>query len=141
MREYVPGDDLGRVVWAAVAKTGRMLVRESEQGITDRVSIVLDTDATHHSPGRPSDTFELAVRVAASLGARHLKDGFSVTMTTNEARLGTMLRGSRARIELLDGLAQVDLGHTPLKGLGNDLLADSRRGAHFAIITPHVDRD
>ena len=141
MREYVPGDDLRRVVWSAVAKTGRMLVRESEQGITDHVSIVLDTDAEWHSPGRPSDTFELAVKVAASLGARHLKDGFSVTLTANDERLGTSLRGSRARLTLLDALARVDLTRTPLKTVADDLIGDSRRGAHFAVITPHVDRD
>src|SRR3954447_3153287 len=115
MREYVPGDDLRRVVWAAVAKTGRMLVRESEQGITDHVSIVLDTDVDHHSPGRPSDTFEMAVKVAASVGGRHLKDGFSMSLTTNEERLATMLRGTRARLTYLDALARVDMGHAPLK--------------------------
>jgi uncharacterized protein (DUF58 family) len=141
MREYVPGDDLRRVVWAAVAKTGRMLVRESEQGITDHVSIVLDTDAEWHSPGRPSETFEMAVRVAASLGSRHLKDGFSVTLSANDGRLGKDLRGSRARMLLLDSLARVDMSETPLKSAGDNLIADSRRGTHFVVITPHVDRD
>jgi uncharacterized protein (DUF58 family) len=141
MRDYVPGDDLRRVVWSAVAKTGRMLVRESEQGITDRVTIVLDTLRQWHSPGDPSSTFELGVRVAASIGAHHIKDGFSVNLSTNEGRLASNLRGPRARIEFLDGLARVDMGSAPLTAVGGDLIADSRHGAHFVIVTPHVDKD
>ena len=141
MREYVPGDDLRRVVWAAVARTGKMMVRESEQGITDYVSIVLDTDREWQSPGRPSETFEMGVRVAASLGTRHLKDGFAVSLTTNEGRLATSLRGGRARLTFLDELARVDMSSARLQGVAQELITDGRRGAHFVIVTPHVDRE
>src|SRR5205823_11836215 len=78
MRDYVPGDDLRRVVWKAVARTGKLLVREAEQGITDQINILLDTDPEWHRAGDPSDTFETAVRVAASAGVGHLRNGFSV---------------------------------------------------------------
>ena len=140
MRDYVPGDDLRRVVWSAVAKTGRMLVRESEQGITDRVSILLDTDREWHKPGNPSDTFETAVRVAASIGVRHIKDGFNVNLSTNEERLARNLRGPRSRYTLLDELAKVDMGKAPLTSIGPLLADDARSGSHFVIITPHVDK-
>ena len=96
MREYVPGDDLRRVVWSAVAKTDRMLVRESEQGITDRISIFLDTHREWHSTGDPSDTFETGVKAAASLGVHHLADGYSVSLLSNDRRLATSLRGTQA---------------------------------------------
>jgi uncharacterized protein (DUF58 family) len=141
MREYVPGDDLRRVVWAAVARTGRMMVRESEQGITDYVSIVLDTDRDWHSPERPSETFEMAVRVAASFGKRHIKDGFSVSLTTNDGRLASSLRGGRAGMTYLDHLARVEMSATPLRNVSRDLISDSRRGAHFVIVTTHVDKE
>jgi uncharacterized protein (DUF58 family) len=140
MRDYVRGDDLRRVVWSAVAKTGRMLVRESEQGITDRVSIVLDTNREWHKPGEPSDTFETAIRVAASIGVRHLSDGFSVNLSTNDKRLGENLRGPRARYAMLDELAFVGMSKTPLSAISQTLLADARRGSHFVIVTPHLDQ-
>src|SRR5205085_8274524 len=57
MRDYVPGDDPRRIVWTAMARTGKYLVRESEQGITDRVTLVLDNERRAHSPGYPSETF------------------------------------------------------------------------------------
>jgi uncharacterized protein (DUF58 family) len=142
MRDYVPGDDLRRVVWSAVAKTDRMLVRESEQGITDRVSIIIDTDREWHSPGDPSDTFETAIKAAASLGAHHLGEGFSVSLLAGGNRLATRLRGGAAsRIALLDELARLELNRYPLRDAGADMLTEARRGSHLVILTPHLDRE
>jgi len=140
MRDYVQGDDLRRVVWTAVAKTGRMLVRESEQGISDRVCIFLDTARDWHMPGDPSETFEAGVRVAASLCTRHVSDGFAVSLHTNDDVLAAGVRGPSARFTLLDHLAQVQLSSSPLKNTGPRLLSESRRGAHFVVISPHLDR-
>jgi uncharacterized protein (DUF58 family) len=140
MRDYVPGDDLRRVVWTAYAKTGRLLVRESEQGITDRVVIVVDTDAEWHSPGEVSDTFETAVRVAASAGVQHLEDGFSVTLMSNEGILAHGLRGATAHLTLLDRLARIELGKTPLVEVGFSLLQEARNRPHVLIVTPHVGK-
>lgn len=148
MRDYVNGDDPRRIVWRATARTldpvtgaGRYLVREAEQGITDRVTLILDTDARHHSPGDPSDTFELAVRAVASLGVRHLTDGFSVTVETNQGRLSESLRGARSRIPLLDALARVRRQRGTLEATLDRLLTDPRRNMHNVLVTPHVDAE
>ena len=139
MRDYVPGDDLRRVVWKAVARTGKMLVREAEQGITDRINIVIDTDADWHRVGDPSDTFEAAVRVAASVGAGHLKNGFSVSLDCNGSTLAENLRGPRARILLLDELARVQQETEPLFKALDRLLLRNSRSAHNVIVTPRFD--
>lgn len=139
MRRYAPGDDLRRVVWRAVARTGRVMVREFEQGITDRVAIVLDTDRRHHSVGDPSDTFEAAVRTAASLGVRYLKDGFAVSVETNGATLAGSLRGVRARTDLLDALARLQREATPLGEAVERVVRGARRDVHHLVITPHLD--
>ena len=139
MRDYVPGDDLRRIVWKAVARTGKLLVRESEQGITDRIVIVLDTDQEWHSPGRPSETFEYSVQLAASVGAYHLNEGFSVTLEGNGAEMAKALRGPRARIALLDELAKVQLERAPLTEGIERLLRRSRSDSHTVVITPHLD--
>lgn len=139
MRDYVTGDDLRRVVWRAVARTGRMLTRESEQGITDQVQIVVDTERAHHSPGQPSDTFEAAVRAAASLSVRHLRDGFSVTVHGSDGVLGQPARGDRGRIPVLDALAAVTPTATPLVRTLERLLTSARRDTHTIVITPRLD--
>jgi uncharacterized protein (DUF58 family) len=141
MRDYVLGDDLRRVVWRASARTGRLLVRESEQGITDRVVVLLDTDRAWHRPGEVSDTFEVAVRCAASLGVHHLQDGFSVGLEANSRRLAVDLRGPRARIPMLDELARVQRDAAPLRDAVDRVLRVRAGLAHHVVITPRLDAD
>ena len=148
LREYVNGDDPRRINWLATARTGgtadgtgRYLVRESEQGITDRVRLVLDTDVAEHSPGDPSETFERSVQVMASLGVKHLADGFSVAMEGGSGPLAKGLRGSRSRIPLLDKLAEVQPERAPLSGVLDRLFLDPQRSTHNVIVTPHLDRE
>jgi uncharacterized protein (DUF58 family) len=146
MRDYVNGDDPRRIVWRKSAQTldpesdtGRYLVRESEQGITDRVTLLLDTDRRAHSDGEPSDTFELAVRAAASLGVRHLDDGFSLSLMAGTVRLGAEWRGRRSQIPLLDALAKVQTDDASLPDLLDGVLA-TRRNSHFVVLTPSISQ-
>jgi len=140
MREYKPGDDLRRIVWRATARTGKVMVREAEQGITDRITIVLDNDRVAHSHDGAgfSDSFETGVRAAASLGIRHLREGYEVTIETNAGPLVRPLRKGTAQLTLLDALARVDTSRTPLTGAITRLLASPSRGAHNVFITPRL---
>jgi uncharacterized protein (DUF58 family) len=138
MREYVRGDDMRRIVWSAFARTEKLLVREFEQGISERIAIVIDTDAEWNSPGNPSDTFETAVRVAASVGVKHIKDGFTVELEANYATLGAF-RGPRARLLFLDELARLHLGKEPLSDAMDRMARARRRDAHVVLITSHFD--
>lgn len=147
MRDYVSGDDPRRIVWRATARTldletgtGRYLVREAEQGITDRVNIFLDTNRESHSPGETSETFELAVRAAASLGVKHLKDGFGVSVWGNGEGLAVGLRGHRAQLSLLDKLAGIERDEVPLVAALERLMLDRSGRTHNIVITPAIDR-
>lgn len=139
MRDYVPGDDPRRIVWRAVARTGRYLVREAEQGITDRVMLIIDTDLAHHAKAVPSDTFEASIRAAASLGVRHLKDGFAVTLESSQGRVADGLRGQRMQMAFLDKLARMQPGSSPLVEALGRVLVEPRRDMHNILITPHLD--
>ncbi|HXA43103.1 MAG TPA: DUF58 domain-containing protein [Candidatus Solibacter sp.] len=141
MRDYVRGDDLRRVVWRAFARTGKLLVREFEQGISDRIAVVVDTDADWHSPGVPSDTFETAVRVAASVGVRHIKDGFNVRLLCNYGDLGTSFRGPRARLQYMDQMARLELRKEPLSAALEMLVRGNRRDYHVVLVTPRFDAE
>lgn len=148
MRDYVLGDDPRRINWRATARSldletgeGRYLVREAEQGITDHVNIFLDTSRSAHRPGEPSDTFELAVRAAASLGVKHLRDGFSVTLHTNALVLSRGLRGRRAELPLLDQLAAVERDDVEFATALDRLIVERGSNAHNVVITPDLPRD
>jgi uncharacterized protein (DUF58 family) len=140
MREYAPGDDLRRIVWRASARTGKLMVREAEEGITDSIMLLLDTDRGSHSwDGDHSESFETAVRAAASLGVRHLRDGYQVRNESNAGSLTRALRGAGTSLELLDAYARVDLAREPLSSVVRRLIADPRREAHIVLITPNLD--
>jgi len=138
MRQYVPGDDPRRIVWRAFLRTGEVLVREAEQGITDRVLIVLDDDARVHTQSDPSDTFETAIRAAASLASKHLRDGFSVSVETSNARLTPAVRGTTARMLVLDGLARATLHREPLGNALRRMVSEPRRDAHTILVAPRL---
>jgi uncharacterized protein (DUF58 family) len=141
MREYVDGDDPRRIVWRAVARYDKYLVREAEQGITDRVNIYLDSDVSTHSSGQDSETFELAVSVAASLAAKHLKDGFSVCLDVNSGRLADAFRAQPKLIPLLDVLAGVKRESVSFTTALDRLFSDPRRSSHNIVITPHLSQE
>ena len=140
MREYVPGDDLRRIVWRATARTGKVMVREAEQGITDRITIMLDTDRGRHSRDGEglSESFEAGVRVAASLGVRHLREGYEVRTETNGGPLTRPLRGAASQLLLLDNLARLDMSRASLGTMLLRLVSSSQRDAHNVLITPHL---
>ena len=148
LRDYVAGDDPRRIVWRATARTldidagtGRYLVRESEQGITDRVSLLLDTSGAGHSPGTPSETFETAVRVVASLASHHLRDGMTVSVHGNTGRLIRPVRGQRDRVALMDALARVGQERIGLRESVERIVGDGRRDRHLVVVTASVDAD
>ena len=139
MRDYVTGDDPRRIVWTATARTGRLLVREAEQGITDRISIVIDNQRKVHSPGEPSDTFELAVRAVASLGAHSLHEGYSVRLASNDAVLGAQLRGDKARMGMLDQLARLQFTDAPLQDAIERIVSERLGGTHLCVVSTGFD--
>ena len=140
MREYVPGDDLRRIVWRASARTGTIMVREAEQGITDHITIVLDTDRGAHSRDGEgvSESFETGVRVAASLGVRHLREGYEVRVETNAGPLTRSLRGPTSQLSLLDSMARLEMSREPLTNVIMRMLTSTKRDAHNVLITPRL---
>jgi uncharacterized protein (DUF58 family) len=140
MREYERGDDLRRIVWRASARTGTLMVREAEQGITDRITLILDTDRGAHvrdSAGY-SESFETAIRTVASLGVRHLRDGYELRVECNGGPLVRPLRGGGSQLQLLDALTRLGLDREPLTKVIMRLVASAKRDAHNVLVTPRL---
>jgi uncharacterized protein (DUF58 family) len=140
MREYKPGDDLRRIVWRATARTGKVMVREAEQGITDHVTVLLDTDRGAHSRDGDdlSESFETAVRATGSLAIRHLREGYQVKVDANGGPLTRHLRGSTSQLAMLDALARVELDRAPLSAALRRLVVSPSRDAHNILVTPRL---
>lgn len=141
MREYRAGDDLRRVVWRASARTGKLMVSEAEQGITDHITIILNTDRGAHSrEGDTSESFEYAVETAASLAARHLAEGYEIRVESNAGPLTRSMRGGARTMMLLDIFSRVETSREQLSDCLRRLVADPRRDAHTILITPKLSQ-
>lgn len=141
MRSYQPGDDVRRIVWRAFMRTGQVLVQEAEQGISDKVVILLDSDRRQHSKGLVSESFEAGVRTVASLGVHHLSEGYEVTVEGNTGTIAGPLRSGPAKLRLLDELARLDLDDSTLKDGMARLTSLASRDVHLLIVTPYLDRE
>lgn len=104
MREYQQGDDLRRIHWPSVARSGKLMIRQDELARRSSVTIFLDTRTTalgrSHSPA-----FEKAVSAAASIGVLLARSGFTLRLGTTE--LAPFSVGEEAFLETLAGVTDV----------------------------------
>jgi hypothetical protein len=76
LRQYQPGDDLRHVHWAAVARTGSLIMRQFEHGEDHRVLLRIDDRAQIHT----HETFERMVESAASVAVAAVRSTMDVTV-------------------------------------------------------------
>ena len=121
MRAYELGDDLRRIHWPSVARTGELMIRQDEAVRRAQASIFLDTRSS--SLGRHHDAFERAVSVTASIGVHYLKGGFALRLCTPDRPPGpvdadrflellALVRQSRA-VQITPALRQLRLTSAP----------------------------
>jgi uncharacterized protein (DUF58 family) len=113
MRQYVEGDDLRRIHWPSVARSGHLMIRQDESA--RRSSAVLFVDTRDSAVGRThSPCFEKVVSAAASVGILLLRYGFTLKLVTTQSPPQRV--GEEA---LLDALAAV--GHHTSRALSSGL--------------------
>lgn len=109
VREYVQGDGLRRVHWRASARRDKLVVVEYEDALPqDMQLIIMGSQGTHRGDGRQS-TFEIAIKVAATLSDRVQRDGGAFSIYCGNASCNAPSKGDarRARFMLLDFLAHL----------------------------------
>lgn len=112
IREYTSGDSMRYVHWPAVARTGRLLVKEFETGSHSMVAFVMQrTSGTDIGEGANS-TLEHMCSHLAYLSDRMLRNGSSVVMPTIEATARHTASPHERAQEILISLAGVDTDST-----------------------------
>jgi uncharacterized protein (DUF58 family) len=84
MREYQQGDDLRRIHWPSVARSGELMIRQDESSRRSNALLFVDTrmgaiGQAHSVP------FEKAVSVAASIGVLMARSGFALKVATADS--------------------------------------------------------
>lgn len=80
VRDYQPGDPLGRVHWRTTARRGDLAVREFEAERNTRLVILLDNRGGDADGWKARDRLDLQARVAASIAAYALTAGCPVIL-------------------------------------------------------------
>jgi uncharacterized protein (DUF58 family) len=83
IREYQTGDDLRRIHWPSVARTGELMIRQDESARHAGATILLDT-RRHALGASRSPGFEQAVSAAASIGVLLFESGFTLNFVTTD---------------------------------------------------------
>ena len=120
MRQYQLGDDLRRIHWPSVARTGDLMIRQDES--SRRASGLVFLDNRGHLLGQShAPAFERAVSVAATLGVLLAQRGFTLRLATTETPPAAV-----SEERFLDALAAIS--HASARSVGPSL-AHLRAGA------------
>jgi uncharacterized protein (DUF58 family) len=120
MRAYQEGDDLRRIHWPSVARTGELMIRQDESARRANGLVFLDNRAAALGQAH-SIPFERGVSVAATLGVLLARRGFLLRVATAESRPSPVTED-----RFLDTLA--GLSHSPTRTIG-PALGSLRAGA------------
>lgn len=113
MRGYQEGDDLRRIHWPSVARTGDLMIRQDESSRRANGLVFVDTRA--QALGQSNDlAFERAVSAGATLGVALARQGFSLRLATAESPPANVSEDS-----FLDALAGVT--HVQSRSIGRAL--------------------
>jgi uncharacterized protein (DUF58 family) len=120
MRQYQEGDDLRRIHWPSVARTGELMIRQDES--TRRASGLVFFDTRSAALGRShTPAFERGVSVAASIGVLLSRRGFALRLGTTELPAAAL-----SEDRFLDALTGIS--HAEVRSVG-PALAHLRAGS------------
>ncbi len=124
MREYVTGDDLRRIHWPSVARTGQLMIRQDEATRRSTSVVFLDTRAGGVG-GQVAESFETMVSAAASIGRAFIRAGFSLHVATTDAAPKPL--AEEQFLEFLSGISptRTRTSSTALTKLRSAALTDS----------------
>ena len=143
VRPWAPGDAFNRIHWKSTARHGEIQVKEFELEQTADAWIVLDLERAVQVGRGDESTTEVAVRVAASVAERAIRENRAVGLTVSAHRLAQLPpdRGSRQQLKIMQLLAAVDGdGGTPFSESLVATVPRIRRGMTAVVITPSLDR-
>src|SRR5688500_18765157 len=142
IRDYAPGDSLHRIHWLSTARRGELHSREYDLEPSGNLWIVLDMAAAVHVGEDEHSTEEDAVKLAAALAHRAIRENKAVGLVAHGAEKVVINPGKGARQlwRLMEQLAITAAdGRVPLQRVMADVNATLGKGLSVVVITPSTD--
>jgi uncharacterized protein (DUF58 family) len=142
VRPWAPGDAFNRIHWKTTARHGEIQVKEFDLEQTSDAWIILDLDRSVQIGRGDESTTEVAIRVAASVTDRAIRENRAVGVTVHAHRLAQLPpdRGGRQHLKIMQLLAAVEAdGVTPFAESLVATVPRIRRGMTAVVITPSLD--
>ena len=138
VREYMQGDGLRRVHWRASARRDKLVVVEYEDALPQDMHLILmGSSNSHRGDGRES-TFEIAIKVAATLSDRVQRDGGAFIISCGAETCSAPNKGDarRTRFALLEWLAHLNAPTSEVSPMISRKASGSR--TRTVVVTPTV---
>jgi uncharacterized protein (DUF58 family) len=137
LREYQTGDDLRRVHWKSVARTGELMIRQDEMPWQGRATVVLDLRLAVHDAA----SLERAISAAASIVSACWQHRSLVRLVSTDGTDSGFAAGHAHVDAILEYLAAVDVERSGgLVPLAERLRRDGNGGA-LAVVTTSAAND
>jgi uncharacterized protein (DUF58 family) len=144
IRPHQPGEPLSRVDWKSTAKTGSLMLRETEAALEDDLTVLLAGTSARRPGTTKHDAFEAAVCAAGSMAGYTLRSGHAVTLLLHEHgwRPLSLTPDAAGRRRLLGALAEVQLGGPIQIGSFLSAIAGGRgRARHRLLVVVVLELD
>lgn len=131
LRDYVRGDDLRQIHWRSSARINKLMVRHNVDTHQPRSLVVLDNRAASYN----SDSFEEAVKAAASVVVASMTRGFDFRLITTD---GVEIDQRMPHAKVMDRLAEVRLTFVGSIGTALDKARSDLGGVSMLLLTGTV---
>lgn len=128
LRDYVRGDDLRQIHWRSSARTNKLMVRHNVDTHQPRSMVILDNRAASYD----SDSFEDAVRAAASVVVASMSRGFEFRLITTD---GVEVDQRMPSAKIMDRLAEIGLSFRGSIGDAFDIAQSDLGGVSLVLLT------
>ncbi len=142
VREYAAGDSISRIHWLTTARTGRLMVKQFDQGSSSHLWVIFDQHRDSQAGSGAESTDEYGATLAASVVDRYGKGFLPVGYSAHgsESLVAPPDQSSAHTESVMRHIAaSLPVGNTPLFNVLGDLEREFSQSTSLVVITAAGD--